>query len=286
MINHIVIVGPTASGKTALAIDIAKIFDGEIICADSRTVYKEMNIGTAKPTAKEQASAPHHCLDLVYPNQPFTVADFVKAAKKAKKEIELSNKISITVGGSGLYIDAFLYDFSLHPPNQTLRDYYQDWSVESLITELEKKEVPLPKNYKNKRHLLLALERQGRANATKNPLPEDTVIIGLNPPKDVLLDRIIKRSQKMIDDGVVQEVTTLYKKYGQQKAFLGGSYGALVGYINGERTIEEALQDMVSYDKKLAKRQMTWFKRNQDIHWFESSELALIWCEQQLRSTL
>lgn len=285
-LQHLVIVGPTASGKTKLSIEAAQLLNAEIICADSRTVYVGMDIGTAKPTQQEQALVRHHCLDIVRPDEPFTVADFVGYAQAAKGRIEQVGKRVVTVGGSGLFVDGFVYAYSFSPPNKEVREKYQSYTIERLQDELVAKEISLPTNAKNKRHLLLALERQGVPPSTRQSLPKGTVIIGINPPKEVLFARIEKRAISMLEDGVAKEVAKLYAHYGDQRAFLGGAYSALRPYLCGDETIEQALNSMIAYDKRLAKRQLTWFKRNPDITWFTSAEDALVWLKRQERSTL
>ncbi len=189
-INNIVIVGPTASGKTQLAIDLACSYNAEIICADSRTVYKKMNIGTAKPSVEQQRLVKHYCLDIVYPDQSFTVADFVVAAKSAEAQIRRNGKKVITVGGSGLFIDAYVYNFSMVPPNIAKRQYYEQWDVAALQAEIIHKNLALPINSKNKRHLIQVLEREGQPAPNRHPIPASTIIIGLSPTKNELLERI------------------------------------------------------------------------------------------------
>lgn len=284
--HHIVIVGPTASGKTALSLRLATLLNGEIICADSRTVYKGMDIGTAKPTAQDQALVKHHCIDLVYPNEPFTVADFVIAAKQAEQTIRHSSKTPITVGGSGLFIDGFIYDYSFVAPNPEVRKTYQSWSVTQLQQEIIKRNIALPVNSKNKRHLTLALERANRPTPTKKALPKDTMIIGIAPEKDVLLGNIEQRANQMIQEGVLEEVSHMYKTYNTSPALLGGVYRTVQPYLRGEQSIDATLQSIITYDKKLAKRQLTWFKRNPDITWFTSPQEALEWFMNHKQGTL
>ena len=277
--KHLIIVGPTASGKTKLSIELAHHFNAEIIAADSRTVYKGMDIGTAKPSIKEREGIRHYCIDIADPSTQFTVADFVQAARQARSTILGKGLLDITVGGSGLYIDAFVYDFSFTEPNKEVREKYAHWDVTALHQELERKKIPMPINKMNKRHLIAALEREGLPAPTRKALPKDSVIVGIMPPREVLLERIVLRANLMMEAGVVGEVRQLYERYGlDAPAFKGGPYAALRSYILDGGTYQEAIEALVMYDKKLAKRQITWFKRNKDIKWFDSIEQAKAWC--------
>lgn len=232
----VVIVGPTASGKTALAIELALQLDGEIICADSRTVYKGMDIGTAKPTPEERAKIPHHLLDVVDPDEDFTVADFKRLAEAAIKDIKSRGKLPIMVGGSGLYIDAVLFD-------------YQFASEDA------------PRDSKNPRHLSKDVSRQ------KNNLREDAIVIGLEVSRDVLKQRIADRVDGMVDGGFLDEVTQLSANFPDSKALHAPGYKAFLEYLNGRLTLLEAKALFIKNDYQLAKRQMTWFKRNPSIQW-------------------
>lgn len=276
---RIVIVGPTASGKTGLAIDVAKRIGGQIIAADSRTVYKGMDIGTAKPTLEEQALVKHYCLDIVDPGQRFTAADFSIEAKKAEAAIIANGKIPIIVGGSGLYIDSYIYEFTFSSPNLGLRDKYKNYSIDALKKEIHGKGLKMPNNYKNKTHLLSTLERQGRLAPAKRLLPAGTLLIGLNPPKDILKERITLRAEQMIKQGVINESKSLFDTYGKNTTVLkSGAYGVLARYFDGELTsIEQISDECAKSDMKLVKKQLTWFRRNKDIKWFSDKSDAEQW---------
>lgn len=279
MIKHIVIVGPTASGKTSLSLQLAQRCNGHIIAADSRTVYKGMDIGTAKPTIEDQNEVKHYCLDLVYPNELFTVADFVKHANSAQNTINTEGKIDITVGGSGLFVDGFVYSYTFTPPNTEVRNKYKDWDIVALQKELQNLNIPLPTNFQNKIHLLHALERNGKPLPSKKPLQKDTLYIGISPPKHLLQTQITNRVYEMISSGVEEEVRGLYLRYGADcTAFNGGVYKSLRPFIEqGSGTLETAIADTIKSDTSLAKKQLTWFKRNSDIIWFTSGNEALDW---------
>ena len=245
-----------------------------------------MDIGTAKPSVEQQRLVKHHCLDIVYPNQSFTAADFVTAAKNAEKQIYRRGKKVITVGGSGLFIDAYVYDFSMVPPNRSKRQFYEQWDVAGLQAEIINKKMTLPINSKNKRHLIHTLEREGLPAPTRNPISASTIIVGISPAKNERLERITLRAQEMIDGGVVDEARQLYDEYGQQNAFRGGVYSVIGQYIGGNIEIDALEEAIIRSDMYLAKRQMTWFKRNKDIHWFDTAQDARVWLEDSLKGTL
>lgn len=233
----VVIVGPTASGKTALALEIAKRFDGEIICADSRTIYTGMNIGTAKPTPEERAAVPHHMLDLVAPDQSFTVADFKSQAESAISDIQARGKLPILVGGSGLYIDAVLFDYDFsHTSHQ--------------------------RDPQNPRHLAPDAPRQ------QLKIRQNTVVIGMQVDPEILRQRIAARVEAMVGMGLLDEVKSLAKLYGWDvPAMRAPAYKAFRGYIEGFKTLQQAKDDFALFDAQLAKKQRTWFRRNNSIQW-------------------
>jgi tRNA dimethylallyltransferase len=235
----IVVVGPTASGKTALAIKLAKLFNGEIIAADSRTVYKHMDIGTAKPTKQEQAEIRHHLIDVVNPDGYFSAADFKELAQKAIADIESRNKLPIVVGGTGLYIDALIYDFGFASP------------------EIAKRRDP-----KNPRHL------DKSVTSNRGELRANTLIIGLKMPREALRARIAQRVDAMFKAGFIEETKALAKAYGWQlRSLQTPGYKAMRKYLEGQLTLDETKEEFIKNDLNLAKRQMTWFKRNNSIHW-------------------
>jgi tRNA dimethylallyltransferase len=272
----VVILGPTASGKTALAIELAERFGGEIIAADSRTVYTGMDIGTAKPTPEEQGRVPHHLLDVVTPDKQFTVADFQRLASRAIADIGERSKLPILVGGSGLYIDALLYGFTFRgEPDLQQREALQELSIEELQAMLKERGIPLPENGRNPRHLIRALETNGAAPA-RGSLRPNTVVIGLPAVRDVLRTKVTARVDAMVDAGFEDEARWLAKEYGWNAPGLQApGYKAFRPYIEGEISLEEAKQLFVQNDMQYAKRQMTWFRRNADIHWISKMEEAV-----------
>ncbi len=236
----IAIVGETASGKSALAMDLAERFNGEIISADSRTIYKGMDIGTAKPSPAERKLIKHHLLDLVEPNQSFTVAEFKKLANEAIQDIQKRGKLPIMVGGSGLYIDAVIFDYQF-----------------SKITR--------EKDPKNPRHLKLT-----KAAKLDKQLRQNTLVIGLQLGRANLQKRIAQRVEMMFSDGLIDEAKALGDKYGWEIEVLKTpGYKALRKYLNSEVDIAEAKELFIQSDMQLAKKQRTWFKRNDSIQWVD-----------------
>lgn len=272
----IAIVGETASGKTALAIELAQKFDGEIICADSRTIYKEMDIGTAKPNAEELSLVPHHLINVVRPDQNFSVADFKSLASAEIQNILGRNHIPFLVGGTGLYVDSVLFDFQFAGiPDSKERERLQSLSIEELQAELGSRGIPLPENAKNPRHLIRAIETSGQKPQNKT-LRANTLIIGLNIERHALQQKLVKRVDVMIEHGFIDEVKYLAGKYGWDvPAMQSTGYKAFRGYIEGSLTLEESKALFVRNDFQLAKRQRTWFKRNKSIHWVDNSREAV-----------
>lgn len=265
----IVIVGQTASGKTALAIEVAKLFDGEIICADSRTIYRGMDIGTAKPTAEEQAAVRHHLIDVVEPDETFSAAEFKKLANKAIEDISSRGKMPILVGGTGLYVDAVIYDFKFRSAADTdLRKQLEIKTVEELQAEIVRLGYVMPENERNKRYLIRTIESAGEVSV-RGKLRPNILVIGLTVDREILQDRIKARVDQMVSGGFVEECKTLVEKYGPDApGFKAPGYKAFIPYLNGEIELEEAKARFVSNDLHLAKRQRTWFKRNISIQWF------------------
>lgn len=266
----IVIVGETASGKSTLALQVAQRFNGEILCADSWTVRREVNIGTAKPTTAEQALVPHHLLDVVGPNEDFTAAVFKGLANQAIAEIAEQGRLPVMVGGTGLYIDSVLYDYGFLPAGdrsdrQALNALSNQELLERIATEgLELRDVDTG----NKRRLIRLLETNGQ-QPTKQELRQKTLIIGLKTDHEVLKQRITKRVDAMLASGLEAEVRGLVERYGWDcEALKGVGYAQWRGYFEGTQNLAETRQKIIKATLDLAKRQRTWFKRNKGIHWF------------------
>ena len=228
-----------------------------------------MDIGTAKPTLQEQVEVRHHLLDVVEPNEPFSVAQFKALALQAIDDIAARGKVPIMVGGTGLYIDAVLYDFSFRDaPNPDLRAELANLSVAELQQRLVEMGLPLPHNAKNPRHLIRAIETNGIA-PHREPLRTHTFVTGLVVPREVLAERIRTRTAAMIAHGFEGEVRALVAKYGWDSPGLQApGYKAFREYIAGTISLAEAADVFARNDLQLAKRQKTWFQRNESIHWY------------------
>lgn len=270
----IVIVGPTASGKSALAIKFARKYNGEIIAADSRTVYKGMDIATAKPSLQEKQQVPHFGLDLIEPDRSYSAAEFKIYATRTIHDIHERNRLPIVVGGTGLYVDGLVYDFHFGPAaDPAIRAHLASLNLNELQILSKKKGIdPEQVSYANPRHLSRAIERGGTPGQRKD-LPPNILMIGMQTGKEQLHDRIEERVGTMFNKGLAEEVKTIIKKYGPNApGLLAPGYKAVKDYLEGSLTLEESKQQFIRNDKNLAKRQMTWFKRNKDIKWCTSEQ--------------
>lgn len=269
----IVILGQTATGKSALAVKIAKKVNGEIISADSRQVYKGLNIGTGKITKTEMQSIPHHLLDVVSPKKRFTVAEYQKLAISAMADILKRNRTPIIVGGTGFYIDAITKGivFPEVPPNLKLRKNLEKKNVKELFKILKKLDNIRSKNIDkdNKVRLIRAIEiakALGRVpKITGTKLPYRFIKVGLYLPQAMLKKRIEKRVKEMFAQGLLGEIKKL-KKNGVSDRRLRE-----FGFEYFQPTFERVVKGTLKY----AKRQMTWFKRDKEIKWFDSSKLKI-----------
>lgn len=268
----VAIVGETGTGKSALALALAAQLGGEIITADSRTVYKGMNIGTAKPSPAERQLVPHYGLDVVAPGERFSAYDFKRLAQDAIADIAARGKLPMLVGGTGLYIDAVLYDFPFRgAPDQRLRAALQQLSVQDLQRKIIAAGLPFPANASNPRHLIGLLENGPAAERSAQMRPR-TVVLGLTAARDVLRSRIEQRVEAMLTAGLVEEVRALRERHGDVEALRAPGYKAVGAYLDGVLTLAQAADQFVRSDLQLAKRQRTWFKRNKSIHWLSSED--------------
>lgn len=267
MASLIVITGPTGSGKTGLAFDLAERYGGEIICADSRTVYRGMDIGTAKPTAEEQARVPHHLLDVVDPGEKFTAADFKRLALVAIADIRSRGKIPFLVGGTGLYIDAVVLDYQFgDEADEQRRQELNALSVEELQSMISSQQLSMPENPLNKRHLVRTLELSGQSTSRKHKPDSDTIVVAITTDRAVLRERIEQRAHEIFTSGVLEEARLLGEKYGwDSEAMTGNIYPILRKVFDGEMSRDEAIQKFITSDMQLAKRQVTWLRRHEYV---------------------
>jgi tRNA dimethylallyltransferase len=269
----VAIVGPTASGKSDLAMRLASNFGGEIICADSRTIYKGMDIGTAKPSKTDRQLIKHYGLDLVDPDQRYSAADFQAMAKKALLEISGRDKLPIIVGGSGLYIDGLLYNYRFNPHQEV--DGIDGMGLAELQELAKRLGIQVSEQtFTNQRHLAGLIKRGGQPSQ-KDHLMEGCIFIGLNPGSNILDERIERRVELIFKTGFIDEVEKLLKKFPAYSAgFNAPGYLPAISYLNQKIDLENAKMQFIKNDKKLATKQMTWFKRNPDIKWFDSPDKA------------
>ena len=284
VVKVIFIVGPTAGGKSALAMQLAETLGGEIICADSQTIRRDMNIGTAKPSRDDQMRVPHHMLDSIDPYQEYSVAQFKQDAEVCLSAINNRDKIAIVVGGTGLYIDALYYDyqFTTGSKDEALRSELNKKSVEQLQAELVSKGIPLPANDKNPRHLIRAIETEGISSKVKTPM-KDSLIIGIDPGRESIAGRIKKRIRLNYEYGLVEELEKLVAKYGPPtRLFDAIAYRFALDYINALCSLQEAKELTFIAERQYAKRQVTWFKRNPALTWFTDGQAAYNFVRSQI----
>lgn len=271
----IVIVGPTASGKTALAVELAARFDGEIVCADSRTVYRGMDIGTAKPTPEEQQRVTHWGLDLVEPDVAYTAADFQHYATKAIAHIRNKGKVPFLVGGSGLYVNGVIFNYEFGgKADMSRRKALEAMSLEELYIYCKKNNIKLPQNNKNKRYVIRAIEQNGINNRSRQHPIDNTFVVGITTNKHILRTKMKLRIEHMFANGLVKEAKLLGEKYGWHlQSMTGNVYPLVYRYISNELTQEELIEQALVQDWHLAKRQLTWFRRNPHIQWAEIDDV-------------
>ncbi len=277
----IAITGPSASGKTKLSVEAAKALNGEIISVDSRQIYKELDIGSAKPTTEKRSGIPHHLIDIIDVNTEYTVADFADEAAAKIKEITERGKVPILAGGTGLYFRVLLQDFDLPrvAPNNELRAELDKLSNEELYEKLKKEDAVLAEkiHFNNRVKIIRALEvcitlGMPMSQAQKKKENPYTVMwYGLNAKsRDYLYERINKRVDIMFEQGLLKEAKTLFEKYGENKILMNTiGYQELYPYLKGETDIKSASDLLKQNTRRYAKRQISWFNANKDIKWFD-----------------
>jgi tRNA dimethylallyltransferase len=272
----IAVVGETASGKSQLAMRIAKDFDGEIIAADSWTVYKGFNIGTSKPSEREQADVRHHLLDAVEAPDGFNAPKFKALAETAIKDINNRGQLAVMAGGTGLSVDSVLYDFGfLDNASAPERQRLDAMGLADLLKKARASGIDLTDiDVRNKRRVIRAIESDGQ-KPTRGGLRSDAVVIGLRLGNDDLRRSVEQRVDKMLAAGLEREVKALSKKFGWDiEPMKGIGYKEWREYFQGAQDLDQTRQRVISGTMNLAKRQRTWFKRNPDIQWFGSIDDA------------
>jgi tRNA dimethylallyltransferase len=286
----IVIGGPTAVGKTTLAIQLAQYFKTEIVSADARQFYKKMDIGTAKPSLEELSSAKHHFIDCLEIDQEYTAGRFENDALQTISAIHSKNQYAILVGGSGLFIKAVcsgLDDIPTIDPTirETLNKEFQDYGLQPLVNKLKQLDIDYYNivDRQNSQRVIRALEvcigtnkpyssfRHGRVKSR----PFHTIKIGLELPREILYDRINARVDAMLAQGLEQEVKNLYP-YRHLNSLKTVGYQELIDYFDGIITKEDAINMIKQNSRRFAKRQMTWFKKDTEFTWFSPFEFEKI----------
>ena len=284
----VVIVGPTASGKTKLSVELAKKIDGEIISADSMQIYKDMDIGTAKVTKEEMQGIRHYLVDCVSPDERYTVSNFKKDSENAIKEILSHNKNPIIVGGTGLYVNSLIYDIEyqemkfdedyrkkLMQEAESLEGLHGLWEKANKIDPEAMKKI----SSNDKKRIVRVLEIYNSTGKTKTEQeilskseePKyDFKVFGINFEREVLYERINKRVDIMFEQGLEKEVRNLVKKYNSfPTAMQGLGYKEVVEYINGKISYDDMVEKIKQETRRYAKRQMTWFRKNKEIVWLD-----------------
>ncbi|MDI2588474.1 tRNA (adenosine(37)-N6)-dimethylallyltransferase MiaA [Psychrobacillus sp. NEAU-3TGS] len=277
------IVGPTAVGKTALSIELAKTFNGEIINGDSMQIYRELSIGTAKITEEEMEGVPHHLLDIKDPTESFSVAEYQKIVREKIEEIAARGKLPIIVGGTGLYIQSVLYDFRFTEQpkiDASLQKELEKLPSDELFNRLRKldPEAASEIHPNNIQRVIRAIERVELSGKQKKEIEQDHgqekvyphYIIGLTTDREVLYERINKRVELMVEKGLLEEVKKLHEQgiRGVQSIQAIG-YKEIYAYLDGFLTLEEALDNLKQNSRRYAKRQLTYFRNKMDIHWYD-----------------
>lgn len=274
----IVLVGPTASGKTGLALELAKYFPIEIVSADSRLLYRGMDIGTAKPSREEQAQVPHHFIDILDPNQTFSAPQFQSKAIPIIYDILQRGKLPLLVGGTMLYSDAVVYNYQWpeEKENEVLKQKWRQKDLQTLQQEAYQLRPDLDqwidtKNPVRLQRVMMHYEATGKWLWEEQKLGNKlwpTLILGLNPGRERLKERIAFRVKQQWQQGLVAEVQGLLKLYdSKSEAFSGIGYVQVIKFLQGECGEKEAMDEVIRATNMYAKRQMTWWKKNPEIIW-------------------
>ncbi len=293
-IKVLAVVGPTASGKTTLAAGLAKKYGGEVISCDSMQVYKHMNVAAAVPTEEEMQGVPHHLIDFLEPCKKFSVADYVTLAHKTAEEIAARHKLPVICGGTGLYFNSFIDNIAFSEAKadsayrEKLKKRAENEGPQTLLDELSvfDKETADSLSPNNLGRIIRAMEHYhitGRtisaqkAQSKKNPSPYDAVIIGINfYNRENLYSRIDSRVEIMVQNGLIAEAREFYEKYAGDTSSAAIGYKELKPYLDGKCSLVEALANLKMSTRRFAKRQLTWFRRDERIHWIYGDDQKTI----------
>ena len=275
-VKIIAVVGPTAVGKTALGIELAKRFNGEIISGDSQQVYRHLDIGTAKATLEEQAEAPHHLIDVREVDEAYSAYDFVKEASAAIEDITSRGKLPIIVGGTDLYLQSLLEGYHLGGQvNQeevlAYRQELEQLADAVLFDKIAEQGIEIPEL--NRRRAIRALELATFGQDLENKeTPYDALLIGLNDDRQVLYERINHRVDVMVEKGILDEAKWLYDNHRDVQAARAIGYKELFPYFAGQASLEESVDKLKQNTRRFAKRQLTWFRNRMAVSFYMVSE--------------
>ena len=289
----IAVVGPTASGKTALSVELALRLNGEIISADSMQIYKSMDIATAKPTEEEKKGVPHHLMDFLDPSESFSVARFCALAKPLIAEIRDRGRLPIIAGGTGLYVDSLLGNVNYTETDSdpslraSLQKELEEIGLDAMLERIRAFDPASAERLsvgRNPKRILRCIEvyratgmTQTRLNEvqTAEASPYDAVKLGLTAAdRGFLYERIDRRVDKMLEDGLLDEARAFYRLHSGETAAAAIGYKELLPYLSGERSLEECVESLKRATRRYAKRQLTWFRRDPSIHWFEIDRMS------------
>ena len=290
-IQIVSVVGPTASGKTGLSVELAKCFNGEIISADSMQIYRGMTVATAKPTLEEQQGIPHHLMDFLPADQEYSVAMFVDDARRCIAEIKGRGRLPFLVGGTGLYVDSLLNNIQFHGEHrdealtaQLWKEYEKD-GLNPLLEQLQKFDPDSAERLregKNPKRVIRAIEfyhtagmtlteQNERSHVEQSPYRAIKIGLGFRD-REKLYERINRRVDIMLEQGLLEETRQVLSSPLSQTSVKAIGYKELAPYINGEATLEECIEKLKRETRRYAKRQLTWFRRDKEINWLYVDE--------------
>lgn len=298
----VAVVGPTASGKTALSVELCKALSGEVVSADSMQIYRHMDIATAKPSDEEKQGIPHHLMDFLDPSERFSVAAYCELAKKAIADISGRGKLAVIVGGTGLYVDSLLNNMSFREQESDddlralLRAECEEKGIDALLSqirEFDPEAYERLKEGRNPKRIIRCIEVYRLTGKTQTELnrealseesPYYAVRIGLKTKdRAFLYDRINRRVDRMIEDGLIEEARAYYSENVGQTALGAIGYKELRPYLENEKSFDECIENLKQATRRYAKRQLTWFMRDPSIHWFDIDRYSF---EEMVHSSL